>query len=143
MVTVWRPTAGLGSVAWAGALAGTVDFFELDRAAAERGGGLADAGVRIAREAGLEAEPVAAEADGPVWRTIVETADRHDSAAIVMGSRGLAGVRSMLLGSISSAVLHHADRPTLVVRRPQAGGRRSPAALRAAAQGRPPPLAAP
>jgi nucleotide-binding universal stress UspA family protein len=37
-----------------------------------------------------------------------------------MGSRGLTGVRSMLLGSVSSAVVHHADRPTLVVHMPDA-----------------------
>jgi nucleotide-binding universal stress UspA family protein len=34
-----------------------------------------------------------------------------------MGSRGLTGVRSMLLGSVSSAVVHHADLPTLVIHR--------------------------
>jgi Universal stress protein family len=35
-----------------------------------------------------------------------------------MGSRGLTGVRSLLLGSVSGAAVHHADRPTLIVRRP-------------------------
>jgi hypothetical protein len=39
-------------------------------------------------------------------------------AAIVMGSRGLTGVRSMLLGSVSNAVVHHTERPTLVIHRP-------------------------
>ena len=81
---------------------------------------IADEGVRIAQEAGLEAEPVAVEATGPVWKTIVEIADRDDAATIVMGSRGLTGLRSMLLGSVSSAVVHHADRPTLIIRQPVA-----------------------
>jgi nucleotide-binding universal stress UspA family protein len=36
----------------------------------------------------------------------------------VMGSRGLTGVRSMLLGSVSNAVVHHTERPTLVIHRP-------------------------
>ncbi|MEJ7785003.1 MAG: universal stress protein [Solirubrobacteraceae bacterium] len=116
--TVWQPTSGLGSFAWSGATASMVNFFELDRAAAEDGARVAGAGVRIAREAGLQAEPVAVEGTGPVWKTIVEIADRHDAAAIVMGSRGLTGVRSMLLGSVSNAVVGHADRPTLVIRRP-------------------------
>ena len=53
---------------------------------------------------------------GPVWKTIVDIADRNDAATIVMGSRGLTGLRSMLLGSVSSAIVHHADRPTLVIR---------------------------
>ena len=118
VVTVWQPTATLDSFAWSGATAGMVNFVELDRAAAEDGGRVADEGVRAAQEAGLEAAPVAIKATGPVWKTIVETAYRNDAAAIVMGSRGLTGVRSMLLGSVSSAVVHHADRPTLVIHRP-------------------------
>ena len=108
--------AGLGKLRLSGAAASMVDFVGLDRAAAEDGGRIANEGVRIARDAGLEAEPVAIEATGPVWKTILDIADRHDAAMIVMGSRGLTGVRSMLLGSVSSAVVHHADRPTLVIR---------------------------
>jgi nucleotide-binding universal stress UspA family protein len=38
----------------------------------------------------------------------------------VMGSRGLTGLRALLLGSVSSAVVNHADRPMLIVRRPLA-----------------------
>ena len=118
VVTVWQPTAALGSFAWSGATAGMVNFVELDRAGAEDGGRIAEEGVRIAQQAGLEAKPLAIKATGPVWKTIIETADRHAAAAIVMGSRGLTGVRSILLGSVSSAVVHHADRPTLVIHRP-------------------------
>ena len=93
-----------------------VNFAELDRAAAEEGGRIADEGVRIAQDAGLRAEPVVVEATGPVWKTILDIADQLDAAMIVMGSRGLTGVRSMLLGSVSNALAHHADRPTLVIR---------------------------
>jgi nucleotide-binding universal stress UspA family protein len=114
VVTVWEPTAFLGGFAWSGE-AGTVDLVELDRAVAEDGARVADEGVRIARDAGLAADAMAVEATGPVWRTLAETADRNDAAVIVMGSRGLTGVRSMLLGSVSSAVVHHADRPVLVI----------------------------
>ena len=118
VVTVWQPTASLvGGLPWAGVAVGVADFVELDGAAAENGGRIANEGVRIAREAGLEAEPVAIKAAGPVWKTIVETAERCDVAAIVMGSRGLTGVRSMLLGSVSNAVVHHTERPTLVIHR--------------------------
>jgi nucleotide-binding universal stress UspA family protein len=117
VVTVWEPAASLDSFAWSGVSAGVANFVELDRAAAEAGGRAADEGVRIAKEAGVEAEPVAIKAAGPVWKTIVETAERCDVAAIVMGSRGLTGVRSMLLGSVSNAVVHHTERPTLVIHR--------------------------
>jgi nucleotide-binding universal stress UspA family protein len=117
VVTVWQPTAALDSLAWSGATASMVNFVELDRAGAEDGRRVAHEGVRIAHEAGLEAEPVAIKATGPVWETIIETAAQHNAAAIVMGSRGLTGVRSMLLGSVSSAVVQHADRATLVIHR--------------------------
>ncbi len=92
-----------------------IDYVEFDRAAAEDGDRLAKEGVRLARDAGLEAKPVAVKATGPIWKTIVEIADRHDAAVIVMGSRGLTGLSSMLLGSVSGALVHHADRPTLVI----------------------------
>jgi nucleotide-binding universal stress UspA family protein len=118
IVTVWQPTADLSTFAGYTVTADTPNFAELDRAAAEAGGRAADEGVRIAKEAGLEAEPLAIKAAGPVWKTIVDTADDCDAAAIVMGSRGLTGVRSMLLGSVSNAVAHHTERPTLVIHRP-------------------------
>jgi nucleotide-binding universal stress UspA family protein len=120
VVTVWEPTTFPGSLGFAGETAGMYNLVELNRAAAEAGGRLADEGVSIAQEAGLLAEPVAVEATGPVWKTIVEIADRDDAATIVMGSRGLTGLRAMLLGSVSSAVVHHAHRPTLIVRQPVA-----------------------
>ena len=118
VVTVWQPTAVPSSLGFAGEAAGMVDFVELDRAAAEAGGRLAEEGVRVAQRAGMLAAPVAVEGAGPVWKTIVEIADRDDAATIVMGSRGLTGLRALLLGSVSSAVVHHADRPTMIVRQP-------------------------
>ena len=117
VVTVWQPTSDVGAFAWYGGGPNVVNFAELDRAGAEAGGRVAEEGAQIARGAGLRAEAIAIEATPPVWKTIVETADLHDASAIVMGSRGLTGLRSMLLGSVSSAVVHHADRPTLVIHR--------------------------
>jgi len=120
VVAVWQSGAALGGFAGLGAPS-TVNFVEVDRAAAEEGGRIANEGVRIANQVGMKAEPVTVEATGPVWKTILEMSDRRDAAMIVMGSRGLTGVRSMLLGSVSSAVVQHADRPALVIRRPVAG----------------------
>jgi nucleotide-binding universal stress UspA family protein len=118
VLTVWQPITDLGGLAWTGATAGRVDLVELNRGAAEDGARVADEGVRVALAAGLKAEPLPAEASRSVWNTIVEIADHQDAAAIVTGSRGLTGMRSMMLGSLSGAVLHHADRPTLVIRQP-------------------------
>jgi nucleotide-binding universal stress UspA family protein len=115
VLTVWQPTS-----AWSGAADGIVDVFAPDRAAVEHAGRVAGDGARIARDVGLQAEPLAVEAAGPVWKTIVEIADRHDAQTIVLGSRGLTGVRSALLRRVSSAAVRRADRPTLVIRRPAA-----------------------
>jgi len=120
VVTVWQPTAVPSSLGFGGEAAGVVDFVALDRAAADDGSRLAGEGARIARQAGLIAEPVAVEAAGAVWKTIVDIADRDDAATIVMGSRGLTGLRARMLGSVSSDVVNHADRPMLIVRRPLA-----------------------
>ncbi|MDQ3936027.1 MAG: universal stress protein, partial [Actinomycetota bacterium] len=62
----------------------------------------------------------AAERDAAtVWHAIVEAADELDARVVVLGSRGLSGVRSALLGSVSYGVVHHSRRPLLVV--PPAG----------------------
>jgi nucleotide-binding universal stress UspA family protein len=79
---------------------------------------ICDEGVRTARDAGLRPTGVVAEARGAIWEAIVEVAERHDAAVIVMGPRGLSGPRSKLLGSVSSAVVDHTHRPTLIIRRP-------------------------
>jgi nucleotide-binding universal stress UspA family protein len=118
VVAVWEPIGAFDSFGFAGETATTVDFVELNRASAEHCAGMANEGADIARAARLEADPVAIEATGPIWKTLIETAERHDAVAIVMGSRGLTRVRSFLLGSVSNAVVHHSDRPALVIRRP-------------------------
>jgi nucleotide-binding universal stress UspA family protein len=73
-------------------------------------------GAELAIAAGLADVSYRAIADNEsIWKTIVDVADEIDASLIVTGSRGLAGVRSVLLGSVSNHVLHHAQRPTLIV----------------------------
>jgi hypothetical protein len=48
------------------------------------GGRLADEGAGIAQNAGLLAEPMPVKAPGAIWETIVDVADQHDAATIVM-----------------------------------------------------------
>ncbi|MEO3873197.1 universal stress protein [Nonomuraea sp. B12E4] len=73
-------------------------------------------GAELALASGISDVTFRAVADNEsIWKTIVDVADEIDATLIVTGSRGLAGVRSVLLGSVSNHVLHHAHRPTLIV----------------------------
>jgi nucleotide-binding universal stress UspA family protein len=47
---------------------------------------------------------------------IVALAEEIEAGLIVMGSRGLGGIRRALIGSVSDAVVRHAHCPVLVVR---------------------------
>jgi len=76
---------------------------------------LAADGCDRARDAGFSATPVAVEAQHGVAEAIIDAADEHDALLVVMGTRGNTGIRSLLLGSVSHAVAHHAHRPLLIV----------------------------
>lgn len=115
VVTVWLSTPAL--TPGLGGIANALNFVEVDRAAAKASSRIAEEGVRITRDAGLGAEPVSVKASGPVWNAIIETADRYGAAVIVMGARGVTALRSMLVGSVSNGVVHHAKQPTLVIHR--------------------------
>ena len=56
---------------------------------------------------------------GPPRQVIVEEAERWGADLIVMGSRGLGAWNRLLLGSVSSAVVHHAKCSVEIVRKPQ------------------------
>jgi nucleotide-binding universal stress UspA family protein len=53
---------------------------------------------------------------GPAADTICAEARRLGADLIVVGARGLSSAAAAVLGSVSSKVVHKADRPVLVVR---------------------------
>ena len=73
-------------------------------------------GVELARVAGLETAGEAVESGSAAWRVLAATAETRDAAVVVVGSQGHGAVASVLLGSVSAGLVHHAERPTLIVR---------------------------
>jgi nucleotide-binding universal stress UspA family protein len=53
---------------------------------------------------------------GAVDEEIVVLAEEVGADLIVMGSRGLGGIRRALMGSVSDSVVHHAHCPVMVIR---------------------------
>jgi nucleotide-binding universal stress UspA family protein len=118
VLTVWEPVAS-----WAPSDPATILSAPLSRLASKELGldeisqdvarELMQRGVELATEAGFQAEGRLEE--GKPWRMIREVADELGADPIVLGARGLGRVESMLLGSVSIAVVFHAQRPVLVV----------------------------
>ncbi len=77
-------------------------------------------GARLAADAGLIAEADVVEQGGNPARALRRVAADAGIGLIVCGTRGLGPFSRLALGSTSSALLHHAERPVLVV--PEGGG---------------------
>jgi nucleotide-binding universal stress UspA family protein len=88
-----------------------VDFETLNKDAAVE---LANAGSKVAREAGFDAEPRAEQA-APTWQAVVGVADEIGAAAIVIAGSGLSGLSEVVKGKVPRTVAEHAGRPVLLV----------------------------
>jgi nucleotide-binding universal stress UspA family protein len=120
VLSVWQHFADTIARAGFGASLGStgVDYEQVDEESEQIASTRAAEGAEAARAAGLDATPSTAAVETTVAEAILAQADRIDADAIVIGSRGLTGVKSLLLGSVSNAVVHHADRPVVVVPSP-------------------------
>jgi nucleotide-binding universal stress UspA family protein len=63
----------------------------------------------------LEIPTECSQSSGDPGRMICEAAESWKADTIVMGRRGRSGLREMLLGSVSSYVLHHAPCSVMIV----------------------------
>jgi nucleotide-binding universal stress UspA family protein len=75
----------------------------------------AEVGAEQARAAGLDAAAVAFRSARSAWQGLLELSRERQCRAIVVGSRGRSAAKSVLLGSVSSGVVHHAEVPVVVV----------------------------
>jgi nucleotide-binding universal stress UspA family protein len=91
---------------------------EVDRAGEDHARDIAHDGASLAQKVGLQAEAIVVRDITDTAAAIVAAARERDVGAIVIGSRGLKGLRSKLLGSTSGGVLRKAGRPVVVVRHP-------------------------
>jgi nucleotide-binding universal stress UspA family protein len=127
VLTVWEPFVSMMARSGAGLGYGgaMVDVDEIDTASERAARERADEGVERARRAGLNPQPRTAAREVTVAHAILAVADDVSASAIVLGSRGLTGLKSLLLGSVSHAVLQHADRPVIVVPSPAVAAERT------------------
>jgi nucleotide-binding universal stress UspA family protein len=125
VVTVWE--SGLAAMAFASSPGDTglsymppdpAQVSAIDDAEHDHASRVAEVGAGLARGLGANADalPVPDEAD--VAETLASIAERRGACAVVVGSRGLGGVKRHLLGSTTQRLLRDTHRPVLVVRTP-------------------------
>jgi nucleotide-binding universal stress UspA family protein len=118
VLTVWEPMALWDPHDPATILSAPLDklaarALEMDRILEDLGRETLDRGLALARDGGFVVESQLMR--GKAWTTICNVAQELNAEAIVMGARGLSRAKSILLGSVSFAVLTHARRPILVI----------------------------
>jgi len=121
VVTVWEPglayampPPATGDMLMAPAVGPNVAL-GVDRAVHEHAERVSRDGAQLARSLGLRAEPLAVPDGGDVPSTLLRIAREHRAAAIIVGSRGLGGLRARLEGSTSKSLLKHAACPVVIV----------------------------
>jgi nucleotide-binding universal stress UspA family protein len=114
---VWDPPANFlpadpfgGLQTWSPAQVVELESLILDRA-----NRVLQEGVALATEVGFTAEGRIEQTIAAPWRAILDVAEEFDARLIVVGARGLSAVESVVLGSVSNALVHHAKRAVLVV----------------------------
>jgi nucleotide-binding universal stress UspA family protein len=116
VLTVWEPY-GPSLLAPVGSTIGVASGLakEFDEASVKLARKTADEGVSRAAAAGFE-EPKPLIVHGKPRDAILEAAQEHDAAVIVLGNRGQGAAEAVIFGSVSTAVLHRSAVPVLVVR---------------------------
>ncbi|MFQ6085877.1 MAG: universal stress protein [Candidatus Bathyarchaeia archaeon] len=80
----------------------------------KRGKGILKEGTRTVKRAGLKVDHILEYGDPGTM--VIQAAEKGDFDLVIMGSRGLTRLRSLLMGSVSYKVSHRAKCPVLIVR---------------------------
>jgi nucleotide-binding universal stress UspA family protein len=126
VLTVWQPFVEVlaHTPSGFGLAPGAIDFEAIDQATRTNAEQRAEEGAELARQAGLDATARTCAQETTTARAILAEAAAVGARAIVMGSRGLTGLKSVLLGSVSHGVIQHPDRTVVVVPSPDVAAAR-------------------
>jgi nucleotide-binding universal stress UspA family protein len=135
VLTVWKPFVGLiaRTALGFGPVPSGADPVGIDEASREAANEIALEGAALATRLGMSAVAGSASRATTTARAILLQAEALDATAIVMGSRGLTGVKSLLFGGVSREVIQHANCAVVVVPSPEMAASRARALREAAA----------
>ncbi len=121
VLSVWQPFIEVvaRTAVGFGLVPSIPDATEIDEASQTAADQTATEGAELAASLGMSAEARTCSQATTTARAILDEAGQLRASAIVMGSRGLTGVKSLLLGSVSHEVIQHADRTVVVVPSPE------------------------
>jgi len=93
-----------------------VELREYFESAYRKADSIVDEVTRLAEAKDVKTTPLIREYAFSVVKTILEQATKSNIDLIVMGTRGLTGFKELLIGSVSSGVLHRAHCSVLTAR---------------------------
>jgi nucleotide-binding universal stress UspA family protein len=116
LLHVWNPPAEFLADAFSTKDDGSgPSYASLEALSLRRAQEVTDEGRRLAAQHGLDVSVRQEPNNSNVWQTILDVAGQVDADLIVVGTHGATAVEHALLGSVSNALLHHSERPVLVV----------------------------
>jgi nucleotide-binding universal stress UspA family protein len=92
------------------------DYTDYFNTIEQQGKNLVDQVVQKAKQEGVNSRGEVLRTISSTVEAIVEVADKEHVDLIVVGTRGLGGFKKLLLGSVSSGIVSHANCSVLIVR---------------------------